>query len=378
MRAVRVSPRAVRRLPWLLVVLALVVGVGGVVTAQSQTLEARPPGHLLPTAAPTLPPVPIPIPPPLPPRVAPLKARIAAHLLVVSSTPFTAQQIQDVVRATGAKASLLVAAGTVSLGTGRTKALGVDPGSFRAWTPKGTAESNPVWQSVAAGDGSVAHTVARAFEVPLGGAITASGVRLRIGSFATTSLPGVGLVVDRARAAQLHLVARSGLLLSVPQRDPEESARLAREVSGKGTTVGAVAYSRRGGTWGIPVVGQVSSPFGFRLHPIKHVVLFHDGIDIAAPLGAPVYAMSDGVVLYAGPASGFGQEIVLTHRDGVTTVYGHVSQILVASGPVKVGQAIALVGNEGESTGPHLHAEVRLEDRPVDPIAWLRAHGVQV
>jgi murein DD-endopeptidase MepM/ murein hydrolase activator NlpD len=376
MRAVRVSPRAVRRVPWLLVVLALLVGIGGIVTAQSQTVSARPLARPLPTAAPTL--APAAAPSPLPPRVAPLTARIPAHLLVVSTTPLTARQIHDVVQATGAKTSLLVSAGTVSLGTGRTKALGVDPGSFRAWTPKGTAESNPLWQSVAAGDGAVAHTVARAFEVPLGGTITASGISLRVGSFATTSLPGVGLVVDRARAAQLHLVPRSGLLLSVPQRDPEDSARLARDVAGKGTTVGAVAYSRRGGAWGIPAVGRISSPFGYRLHPIKHVVLFHDGIDIAAPYGAPVYAMSDGTVLYAGPARGFGQEIVLTHKDGVTTVYGHVSRILVASGPVRVGQAIALVGNEGESTGPHLHAEVRVDDRPVDPIAWLRAHGVRL
>jgi murein DD-endopeptidase MepM/ murein hydrolase activator NlpD len=374
MRGVRVSQRAVRRLPWLLVVLALLIGVGGVITAQSQTVRTRRAGPVAPTAPPT----PSPTASPLPPQVAPLRQRIPAHLLVVGTAPLTPPQVRDLVRATGAKASLLVSAGTVSLGTGRTRALGVDPGSFRAWTPKGTAESNPVWQSVAAGDGTVAHTVARAFEVPLGGTITASGVSLRVGSFATTSLPGIGLVVDRARAAQLHLVARSALLLSVPQRDPEDSVRLARDVSGRGTTVGAVTYSRRGGAWGIPAVGRVSSPFGYRLHPLKHVVLFHDGIDIAAPYGAPVYAMSDGVVLYAGPASGFGQEVVLTHKDGVTTVYGHVSRILVGSGPVKVGQPIALVGNEGESTGPHLHAEVRVEDRPVDPIVWLRTHGVKV
>ena len=114
------------------------------------------------------------------------------------------------------------------------------------------------------------------------------------------------------------------------------------------------------------------------MHPIKHVLLFHDGIDVGAPLGSPVYAMADGFVLYAGPARGFGQEVVLSHAGGVTTVYGHVSRILVASGPVSVGQPIALVGNEGESTGPHLHAEVRVNDTPVDPLAWLRAHGVRI
>jgi murein DD-endopeptidase MepM/ murein hydrolase activator NlpD len=376
MRRVRVTRRTAQRLPWLLVVLALGVGVGGAVTARSPTTFTRytPP----PTVATPRPAPPSPIALAARPQVAPLKGRIPAQLLVTSTRPLSAQQVKDVVLATGAKATLLVSAGTVSLGTGRTRALGVDPGTFRAWTPKGTAESNPLWQDLAAGDGSVAHTVARAFEVPLGGTITASGVDLRVGSFATTGLPGVGLVVNAARAAELHRVPRSGLLLSVPQRDPEQSADLAREVSGTGTTVGAVASGRRAGTWGVPVVGRVSSPFGYRLHPIKHEILFHDGIDVAAPYGAPVYAMSDGVVLYAGPASGFGQEIVLQHKGGVTTVYGHISKILVASGPVTVGQAIALVGNEGESTGPHLHAEVRVDDRPVDPLAWLQAHGVKL
>ena len=133
------------------------------------------------------------------------------------------------------------------------------------------------------------------------------------------------------------------------------------------------------GSWVFPIVGgHVTSGFGYRMHPIQHVVKFHDGIDIGAPYGAPVYAMSDGVVLYAGPARGFGQEVVLSHPGGVTTVYGHVSRIVVESGPVRAGQVIALVGSEGESTGPHLHAEVRVDDRPVDPLAWLRAHGLKL
>ena len=72
------------------------------------------------------------------------------------------------------------------------------------------------------------------------------------------------------------------------------------------------------------------------------------------------------------------REVVLSHRGGVTTVYGHVSRLLVTAGRVTAGQPIALVGNEGESTGPHLHAEVRVDDRPVDPLVWLRDHGVQL
>jgi murein DD-endopeptidase MepM/ murein hydrolase activator NlpD len=237
---------------------------------------------------------------------------------------------------------------------------------------------------VLAGDGAVAHVVARAFAVPLGGAVTARvrfPVRLQVGSFETNAQPGIGLVVNAHRGAELGLVPRTGLLLSIPQRDSEASASLARKAVGRGIAVSAVQYERsrvQHGGWTIPAVGPVTSGFGPRLHPLKHIVLLHDGIDIGAPYGAPVYAMSDGVVLYAGPASGFGTEVVLSHKGGITTVYGHVSRVLVTGGPVRAGQPIALVGNEGESTGPHLHAEVRVNDRPVDPIAWLRAHGVRI
>jgi murein DD-endopeptidase MepM/ murein hydrolase activator NlpD len=362
--------RALHTLPYLLLVLGLLVGVGGFVAAYQDT-PARP-GSALPT--PTATPV---------VRVAALRHRVPAHLLVLSPRPLTAGQERALIRATGARASLVVRAGTAAIGKGRTTVLGVDAGSFRAWTPKGTAESTAVWQAVASGAGAVAHVVGRAFELPLGGEVQATAahpVTLPVGAFATTALPGVGLVVSTARSAELGLQPRTGLLLSVPQRPSEASATRARAVA-KGLAVSAVQYERqrvvRAG-WVVPAVGPVSSGFGLRLHPLKRVVLFHDGIDVAAPYGAPVYAMSDGVVLYAGPARGYGTEVVLSHKGGVTTVYGHLSRVLVGSGAVKAGQPIALVGNEGESTGPHLHAEVRVDDRPVDPIGWLRAHGVRI
>lgn len=361
------SKRLLKLSPYLLVVVALLVLGRGVLQARPHlALPSRP----TETATPDVP-------------VAPLRARIPAHLLVVSKTPITPAQRARLVAVTHARASLAVTAGTVFIGKGQTMALGVDPSAFRAWTPKGTAESNPVWQAVANGAGAVAHVVGRAFELPLGGQVLAQAtfpLSLEVGAFATTALPGIGLVVDADRAVNLGLEPGTGLLLSIPQRAPEASARLARRVMPT-MSINAVQYDRvpvvRGG-WVIPAVGRISSGFGPRMHPIKHVVLFHDGIDIAAPLGAPVYAMSDGVVLYAGPARGFGTEVVLSHPGGITTVYGHVSRVLVRSGPVRAGQPIALVGNEGESTGPHLHAEVRINDRPVDPIRWLRAHGVRL
>ncbi len=365
----KVPRRLLTRLPHLLVALALVVAGAGFVTART-TRATTTPVEAAPTPTPTV-------------AVAALTRRVPAHLIVLSRTPITGAQERALISATGARAALAVSAGTVFIGRGRTTAVGVDPDAFRAWTPKGTAESDQVWQSVANGAGAVAHVVGRAFELPLGGEVLTQAtfpLRLRVGSFATTALPGIGLVVDDQRASELGLVPHTGLLLSIPQRDADASATLARKVA-RGMSVNAVQYERvpvvRTG-WVVPVVGRLSSAFGPRMHPIKQVVQFHDGIDVAAPYGAPVYAMTDGVVLYAGPARGFGIQIVLSHKGGITTVYGHMSRLLVMSGPVTAGQPIALVGNEGDSTGPHLHAEVRVNDQAVDPVAWLRAHGVRL
>jgi murein DD-endopeptidase MepM/ murein hydrolase activator NlpD len=108
----------------------------------------------------------------------------------------------------------------------------------------------------------------------------------------------------------------------------------------------------------------------------------HWGIDLAAPLGTPEYAAMDGVVVKAGPASGFGQAVYIQHANGDVTVYGHMEKILVTTGQVvHAGDTIALLGEEGESTGPHLHFEVHvggIQGQKIDPIPWLRDRGVQI
>ena len=366
-------PRKVlKALPAALVALGVAVAAGGVLAARQTS--ATPAHRAAPTATPS---------PSAAPAVAALTRRVPTNLLVTSPTALTPVQVKRLIAATGAHAALLVSAGRVFVEKGQTTALGVDPSTFRAWTPKGTAEATAVWQSVAAGDGAVAHVVGRAFELPLGGDALMQAtfpMRLRVGSFTTTAIPGIGLVVNRERALELGLTPSTGLLLSIPQRTSEVSARLARRAV-PGLAVSAVEYARspvvRAG-WVVPVVGRLTSTFGWRIHPITHERKFHEGLDLAAPLGTPVYAMADGVVLYAGPARGFGNEVVLSHAGGVTTVYGHMSRIVVTSGPVRAGQVIALVGSEGDSTGPHLHVEVRVDDTPVDPLAWLAAHGVHL
>jgi murein DD-endopeptidase MepM/ murein hydrolase activator NlpD len=108
----------------------------------------------------------------------------------------------------------------------------------------------------------------------------------------------------------------------------------------------------------------------------------HWGIDLAAPMLTPEYAAMDGVVLRAGAASGFGLAVYILHENGDVTVYGHMEKILVGVGDyVQAGDTIALLGQRGQSTGPHLHFEVHqggMNGKKIDPIPWLRARGVDI
>jgi murein DD-endopeptidase MepM/ murein hydrolase activator NlpD len=109
---------------------------------------------------------------------------------------------------------------------------------------------------------------------------------------------------------------------------------------------------------------------------------FHYGIDLAAPMRTPEYAAMDGVVLRAGAASGFGLAVYILHENGDVTVYGHMDSILVEPGQyVEAGDTIALLGNRGQSTGPHLHFEVHQggeDGKRINPVSWLAARGVRV
>jgi murein DD-endopeptidase MepM/ murein hydrolase activator NlpD len=98
----------------------------------------------------------------------------------------------------------------------------------------------------------------------------------------------------------------------------------------------------------------------------------HEGIDIAAPLGAPIWAAAGGTVVYAGWLGGYGNLAVVDHGNGFATAYAHASAILVAVGQnVAQGETVALVGSTGHSTGPHLHFEVRVNGVAVDPLLYL-------
>ena len=114
------------------------------------------------------------------------------------------------------------------------------------------------------------------------------------------------------------------------------------------------------------------SSFGVRFHPILKVIRPHNGIDLTASRGTPIYATADGTVTQAGYSTGgFGNRILLDHGYGYETLYGHCSELLVKRGDrVKRGEVIARVGSTGLSKSPHLHYEVHVNGRPVDPINY--------
>lgn len=139
-----------------------------------------------------------------------------------------------------------------------------------------------------------------------------------------------------------------------------------------------VVFPLPAGTW------VLTSGFGIRTHPITGVTELHPGIDLAAPAGTPIFAAADGRVVFAGPAAGYGNLIVIEHTvagQRVATRYAHMSaaSIRIKTGyTVTAGQPIAAVGAEGYATGPHLQFEVRpggAASAPIDPEPWLAGHG---
>lgn len=196
---------------------------------------------------------------------------------------------------------------------------------------------------------------------------------------------------SQLQAAQVALLgvqgARDAYNSWLAQKAAEEAAA-AEAVRAAADAAAAAERAARGGdaspgpgpgaSSGVPPTsGTTTSCFGSRWGRM------HYGLDIAAPIGTPVYTPLSGRVSRAGEASGFGQAIYITHDNGDVTVYGHISRIYVSTGQrVYAGQNIAAVGNEGQSTGPHLHFEVHkngnLYGNAIDPVPWLRDLGIYI
>ena len=126
----------------------------------------------------------------------------------------------------------------------------------------------------------------------------------------------------------------------------------------------------------MPVAGKITSGFGMRFHPILGFTRMHEGIDLSAPWGAPIYAVASGEVSYAGVHGGHGNYVRLEHSGGLGTGYAHMSRIAVASGThVRAGQVIGYVGSSGLSTGAHLHYEVYRNGETANPLSVHFAPG---
>ena len=121
-----------------------------------------------------------------------------------------------------------------------------------------------------------------------------------------------------------------------------------------------------------PVMAVVSSGYGWREHPIEGGEKFHAGADLAAPYGEAVGAFADGVVDYIGESPAYGQYLQIRHAGGVTSFYAHCSKLCVQQGQqVKLGEKVAEVGDTGETTGPHLHFELRLNGELLNPVYYI-------
>jgi len=181
--------------------------------------------------------------------------------------------------------------------------------------------------------------------------VTLAGIRRR------------NVATEVAEMEDLSAAEEASLERLILERERElESAQRAAGIAGSADSSGS------SGMFSWPVTGTITSPFGWRSNPFGGAPEFHQGLDIAAPSGTTVTAAAGGTVIMAQWYGGYGNYILIDHGGGYSTGYGHLSAIYVSTGQsVQRGQAIGAVGSTGQSTGPHLHFEVRIAGKPVDP-----------
>ena len=174
-------------------------------------------------------------------------------------------------------------------------------------------------------------------------------------------------------AATSELIGRAGQVRVDLDALIRRANLLARSFSEAGDSL-ALHADRLAATPSImPTAGWLSSAFSrMRFHPILHEARAHEGLDVSAPMGTPIEAPANGTVIQAEWEAGYGNTIVIDHGFGIVTKFAHASRLLVRVGAkVHRGDRIALVGNTGLSTGPHLHYEVHVNGRPVNPLRYI-------
>ncbi len=166
-----------------------------------------------------------------------------------------------------------------------------------------------------------------------------------------------------------ELEAQSAAIEATLRRRAEEQRAAAAAAGG---TAPAPASPGAGGLVNPLPGAPISSPFGYRIHPIYGDSRLHTGVDLSAPEGTPIRAAGSGVVVSAGWIDGYGNATIIDHGNGLATLYGHQSSMAVSAGQrVTQNQVIGRVGCTGSCTGPHLHFEVRVNGRPVDPMPYI-------
>lgn len=178
-------------------------------------------------------------------------------------------------------------------------------------------------------------------------------------------------VLDQARAnksaaeqLERDLIDRSKQVQSLIQERLRQ-----RETASSGSDE---SYTQGSGVMSWPCNGVITSPYGYRVHPIFGTTIYHSGMDIGVDYGTPIHAADSGTVIYSGWISGYGNAVIIDHGGGVQTLYGHNQSLNVSEGEsVSKGSVIAYAGSTGNSTGPHCHFEVRVNGEPADPMAYL-------
>ena len=183
------------------------------------------------------------------------------------------------------------------------------------------------------------------------------GVQLRLRSEAQSRIARweSELTAYAAEDEEIQRVIARG---SGPTSTPTPATPLPREPS-------ALGYQ-----W--PIAGRVTSPYGYRVHPVYGTRKLHTGVDIGAPRGTPIAATTSGTVIFAGSRGGYGRTVIVDHGEGLSSLYAHMTQINVSEGTtVQRGDIVGLVGATGTATGNHLHFEIRHNGSPTNPSPFL-------
>ncbi|THV38575.1 M23 family metallopeptidase [Glycomyces buryatensis] len=177
-----------------------------------------------------------------------------------------------------------------------------------------------------------------------------------------------------AEAAAAEAAAAEAAAAEAAQKEAEEQAAAEAEAEAQrlAEEEAAAAEAARP-DWISPSDSSITSTYGERWGRL------HAGLDFGNNTGDDIWTIADGTVTYAGWMDGYGNFVVVDHGDGVTTAYGHATEVLVSVGDeVSQGDVVSLTGSTGNSTGPHLHFEVRIDDEQVDPMGWLEERGVEL